>query len=88
MELMSMPHEETAEMFDAIPIALKFKQVFFAETQYQSLPPQQVQNSSDQSTINTGETSPQNVSLAKQAVTGISNFVSNNIPSVGNLFKN
>lgn len=59
MLIQAMPHEETPEMFDAIPLALKLREVQLVTVQYQSLPPTAVQAPTDQSTVQGGAQQPQ-----------------------------
>lgn len=55
MALASMPHEESPEMFDAVPMQLMFTEADFVETQFQALPPAKVRNKRDASTVKRGE---------------------------------
>lgn len=55
MALASMPHEERAEMIDAIPIRLHFVLADFITTQFQSLPPAKVRDKRSASTVKRGE---------------------------------
>lgn len=55
MVIMSIPHDETPEMFDAIAMAVKFKEAKFVEPQFESLPPSAVKNKSDSDTKNAGQ---------------------------------
>lgn len=70
MLIQAMPHEESPEMFDAIPLALKLRQVQLVTVQYQALAPTQVTQPQDQSTINRGAQQPKESALYQ-----ISNFV-------------
>ncbi len=58
MTIESMPHEEDADMFDAIPVALKMKEVQLVRAQFQALPPRAVSKAGDQSTNKRGEQNP------------------------------
>ena len=71
MLIQAMPHEEDAAMFDAIPLALKLRQVQQVKVQYQALPPQQVAAPQDQSTVNAGVQQPKQQSALLQ----LKNFV-------------
>jgi hypothetical protein len=63
MIIQAMPHEETPDVFDAIPLALKLKHVSQVLVQYQALAPQQVAAPADQSTVNVGTQQPQESAL-------------------------
>ena len=58
MLIEAMPHEESADMFDAIPLALRLRQVQLVTVQYQALPPAAVETPTDQSTVNRGQQQP------------------------------
>ncbi len=58
MMIQAMPHDEIPDMFDVISVAIKMRQVILVATQYQPLPAAQVQDPNDQSTVNTGATTP------------------------------
>lgn len=55
MAIASMPHEENPEMFDSVPMVLKFVEAQFVKTQFQALPPAKVRNKRDASTVKRGE---------------------------------
>lgn len=63
MLIQAMPHEESPEMFDVIPLALKLKQVQQVLVQYQALTATQVAKPEDASTINRGAQQPQQSAL-------------------------
>lgn len=63
MLIQAMPHEESAEMFDVIPLALKLRQIQQVTVQYQALTQSNVVNTADQSTVNTGTQQPQQSAL-------------------------
>lgn len=63
MIIQAMPHEESADMFDAIPLAIKLKHVRQVLVQYQALAPAQVSQPQDQSTVNVGTQQPQQSAL-------------------------
>lgn len=63
MLIQAMPHEESADMFDAIPLAIKLRQIQQVLVQYQALTAKQVQKPADQSTVNTGTQQPQESAL-------------------------
>lgn len=63
MLIQAMPHEETGDMFDTIPLALKLRQVQQVLVQYQALNSKQVAQPADQSTINAGAQQPQQSAL-------------------------
>jgi len=63
MLIQAMPHEESADMFDAIPLALKLRQIQQVLVQYQSLTQPDVTNTEDQSTVNTGSQQPKESAL-------------------------
>lgn len=68
MMIQAMPHEETPDMFDVIPVALKMREVQIVRTQYQPLTAKKVRKAKDQSTVKTGDTVPQQQSVAKSIV--------------------
>lgn len=58
----SMSHDETAEVFDRLPIVLKFKEAVFVQAQFQALPAKSVaatgtQGKRNASTVKRGEQS-------------------------------
>lgn len=60
MVIESINSDETPDVFDRVPIVLKFKEVVFVETQFQALPPAAVssrggQGKRDASTVKRGE---------------------------------
>lgn len=55
MVIMSLPHDEDPEMFDAIAIAVKLRQVEIISPQYGTLPPSKVANKSQASTVKKGQ---------------------------------
>lgn len=63
MMIQSMPHEEDPTMFDAIPLALKLREVQEFTVQYQSLTGTQVSQAADQSTVNSGTQQPKQSAL-------------------------
>ena len=58
MMFQSIPHEESPDMFDVLAVGVRMREVLIVETQYQALPADQVQNTNDQSTVETGTTAP------------------------------
>lgn len=52
--LADMPHEETPDLFDAIPIVLKFKEARFVDAQFSELPPEKVKDKKHSSTVDKG----------------------------------
>ena len=67
MLIQGMPHEESPEMFDVIPLALKLREVQLVTVQYQALNSEQVSAPQDQSTVNTGQQQPQQSALYQAA---------------------
>lgn len=63
MLIQAMPHEESADMFDVIPLALKLRQVQQVLVQYQALTATQVAAPQDASTVNAGAQQPQQSAL-------------------------
>lgn len=57
MIIVGMPHDETADVYDAIPLAIKLKEVQLVTAQFQALPPRAVKNPRDTSTVKRGEQS-------------------------------
>jgi len=55
MIIAGMPHEETVDVFDAVPMFLQFREVLFVTAQFQALPPRAVAKKSDASTVKRGE---------------------------------
>lgn len=55
MFIEEMPHDEQAEMFDTVAVAVKLKQVRFVNAQYAQLPPSKVKKKSNASTTKTGQ---------------------------------
>ena len=79
MLIQAIPHEETPEMFNVIPVAIKLREVILVTTQYQDAPANTVANPNDQSTINSGETTPapSTTTLAQDIKNGAVNFYNN-----------
>jgi hypothetical protein len=73
MIIQGMPHEENADQFDVIPLALKLREVQLVTVQYQALAATDVQTPSDQSTVQRGTQQPQSSILydAAQFAKGI-----------------
>jgi hypothetical protein len=63
MLIEAMPHEESPDMFDAIPLAVKLHEVQQVVVQYQALTASNVQQPADQSTVNTGTQQPHQSAL-------------------------
>lgn len=63
MLIQAMPHEESPDMFDAIPLALKLRQVQQVTIQYQALTSTQVAAPADQSTVDAGVQQPKQSAL-------------------------
>ena len=59
MVIQSMPHDETADMFDTVAIAMKLKEVKLVQPQFGALPPKKVANKNQASTVKKGEQQPQ-----------------------------
>ncbi len=57
MLIAEMPHEENADIFDALMLTLKLKEVVFVKAQYEKLPPQKVKDKTHSSTVERGEQS-------------------------------
>lgn len=60
MTVTAMPHDETSDVFDALPVVVKFREVQFVETQFQALPPKAVGTGAGKrnaSTVKRGEQS-------------------------------
>lgn len=58
MLIESCPHEEDAEMFDTIAMALKLREAQFVQAQFDTLPPQKVRNPTNASTVDKGQQQP------------------------------
>lgn len=63
MMIQAMPHEEDPSMFDAIPLAIKLREVQQFTVQYQALTATQVSQPADQSTVNSGTQQPKQSAL-------------------------
>jgi hypothetical protein len=70
MLIQAMPSEESPEMFDVIPLALKLREIQLVTVQYQQLNEQQAPAPEDQSTVNTGTQQPKESALYQ-----IANFI-------------
>lgn len=55
MIIQSMPHEEEAELFDTIALALKLRHVQIVQAQFAKLPPRSVRNPANASTVDRGQ---------------------------------
>lgn len=55
MVIQEMPHEESGDMFDAVPIAVRLKEVLFVSAQYGTLPADKVRNPAMASTKQKGQ---------------------------------
>lgn len=58
MMVETMPYDLTSDMYDGIPIGVRFREIQLVAAQYQPLAAADVKNTDDQSTMNTGETTP------------------------------
>jgi hypothetical protein len=74
MIIESIPHDEIPDMFDVISVSVKMREVILVQTQYQLLPANQVQNPNDQSTINTGTTTPTPATANQSVAAGLTNW--------------
>ncbi len=57
MLITDMPHEEDPNIFDALMLTLKLREVVLVEAQYEKLPPHKVKNKTHASTVQRGEQS-------------------------------
>ena len=57
MVIEGLPHDEVPEVSGAVALALQLRQVVLIETQFQALPPSEVRNPSDASTVDRGQQS-------------------------------
>lgn len=73
MIIESMPSEETVDMFDAIPLTLRLREIQLVTVQYQALPPKAVEDPKDQSTVNAGVQQPK-TSILYDIKTAITNL--------------
>lgn len=55
MLIQAMPHDQDPGMYDAVPMALRLRQVTLVEAQFQALPPRKVERPRDASTQRRGE---------------------------------
>lgn len=55
LQMVSMPHEENPETFDAITVSLRLKEAKFITAEYGTLPARKVANKTQQSTKKKGE---------------------------------
>jgi hypothetical protein len=66
--IQAMPHEEDPEQYDAITLGLKLKQAQFVTPQFAALPPRQVKNPANSSTVSRGEQQKPTTSQRSQSV--------------------
>lgn len=59
MLIQAMPHEESPDQIDVLPLALKLREVQMFTAQYQALAAQQVATPTDESTVSRGAQQPQ-----------------------------
>ncbi len=57
MLITDMPHEEDSDIFDALMLTLKLKEMVLVKAQYEKLPSQKVKNKTHASTVQRGEQS-------------------------------
>lgn len=55
MVISDMPSEESADMLDAVPVALRLREVKLVKPQYGTLPTSKVKDPTNSSTVNRGE---------------------------------
>lgn len=55
MVIQAMPHDETADMFDTVAIAMRLKEVKLVQAQFGGLPPRKVADPNNASTVKKGE---------------------------------
>lgn len=55
MLVAEMPHDEFADVADAIPMLIRLREVIFVTAQFQALPPAKVAKKSDASTVKRGQ---------------------------------
>lgn len=55
MVIMSIPHDETSDMFDAVAMAVKFKEIKIVSPEFESLPASSVKNKADSDTKRIGQ---------------------------------
>lgn len=55
MMIVEMPHDETVDVFDGVPMALKLREVQLVTAQFQALPPAAVATKRNASTVKRGE---------------------------------
>lgn len=55
MMITDMPHDETADVYDGVPMTIKLKQVILVSAQFQALPPAATQDKRNSSTVKRGE---------------------------------
>lgn len=58
MLIQEMPHEESPDMLDIVPMIIKLKQVIIITAQSQALPPRKASNPKDYSVVDQGEKNP------------------------------
>lgn len=76
MVIEAMPHDESVDQFDVLPIALKLKEAILIQVQYQALPPEAVATPADQSTVKRGAQQPQN-SIAYDGLQAVKKWFGN-----------
>lgn len=63
MLIQNIPHEETPDTIDVIPMSIKLRQIQIIEVQYQALPEKAVEKPTDQSTVDRGAQQPKSSSV-------------------------
>ena len=81
MIITDMPHDEASDMFDAIMVAVKLKEVVFVSPQYGTLPPKAVANKKHSSTVKSGE--KQTKDVTETTTSGESNSPSSLYGQIG-----
>ena len=59
MAIQAMPHDESPDMYDTVPVELRLREVHVFSAQFVPLPAASVQNKTQASTVQSGEKQPQ-----------------------------
>lgn len=68
MVVSGMPHDESPDMWGMLVVSLRLREAQLVTVQFQSLTANDVANPTDQSTVNTGEQTPQPAPAANSAL--------------------
>lgn len=63
--IQDMPHSEEVDMFDAVKISVKLREVQFVDAQYSELPPSKTKDKKDSDTVKRGTQTPKTPDAAQ-----------------------